>query len=201
MTTHWGYLICSLTLAWLPGRWLRNDRCREFQCERLIRRFSETSRRRRRWWKLPAVWIEPIRGYLIVVLLSKALTTSPDATGRAHLLTLLATLAVLLVGVSLQMPSKRHKASLVAPVGYVGGILLAWLPFKIGPAAIALGAASALAFRYWEAGFLIGGVSCLAIGWCFVGACERLMAISLVFVWPVIAAWLLQKRLVLPVRS
>lgn len=201
MTTHWGYLICGIALAWLPGFWLRSRDCREFQCERLQRRLQETGRRRRRWWKLPAVWVEPLRGYLVVALLDKALTAPADAAGRFSLPALVATLAILLVGVSLQMPSHRHKTSLVAPVGYVGGILLAWLPVTIGPAAIALGAASAFAFRHWEAGFLVGAVSCLAIGWCFVGPCGRLMAISLVFVWPVVAAWLLQKKLVLPVRT
>lgn len=136
-----------------------------------------------------------------MTMLTSGLQSEPSVTGPVRYLALGLPLSILLLGISVQIISAKNTRHLIAPVGYLGGALFAWLPACVSIPCVILGASSALAFRHWEVGFIIGSASCLTIGYFFLGACPRLLAISLIYAWPVILTALLRRKLVLPVRS
>ncbi len=197
MIIHWGYLLAGLFFAWLPGKLLRNSTCRYFQCEQLNRRLADKGRRRRRWWKLPAVWIDPIRGYMAVTLLQEGIQRDPL---KSAMPVLALTVLILTIGVTVQCAGSRERSHLVAPVGYLAGMLVAWLPWEVSVPALIFGAASAVAFRRWEAGFLTGGAFTLVLGYFFMGLGIPLLWSAGIYVWPVVLALFMQRKLVLAVR-
>ncbi len=202
MIISWGYLLAGLFFAWLPSSILRGPNCRNFQCEQLNRRLADKNRRHRRWWKSPAVWIDPIRGYVAVIMLAKALLPVAHATGLAANLPLILKLTILSIGVTIQTRGSREKSQLVAPAGYLTGLLLAWLIPGVSIPCVILGASSAIAFRRWEAGFIVGSIATLTIGYFFMGGMKIELAwVAGIYMWPVVLAWFLNRKLVLPVRN
>ena len=65
MTIHWIYLILGLGFGLIPPLKLLNTECRFLPFDELWHRVvrpPQDGRKRRRWWKLPLVWIDPVRG-------------------------------------------------------------------------------------------------------------------------------------------
>lgn len=201
MTISWGYLLLGLILALFPGKILRGDECRHFNCEQLVRRMTDKTRKRRRWWKLPAVWIDPVRGFFAAWLLKDALVRNPGAHGLEAQLPTLLPMLILTVGLTVQTSGNREKSQLVAPAGYLAGLMIGWLPWMISVPAVILGGSSAVAFRRWEAAFAIGSATTLIIGYFFMGKSIPLIWAAGVFAWPMFLAWLTGSKLVLPVRA
>lgn len=201
MIIHWGYLLTGLLVALFPGKYLRGSEYRHFEFDQLSRRLADKNKRRRRWWKMPAVWIEPVRGYAAVFLLSLGLSLEPDSMEKtAKFLVLVLPLLILTVGVTIQCTSDEDRTKMVTPIGYLSGLILCLLPLEVALPAMVLGASSAIAFRRWAAGHLLGGVAATIIGYFFLGPHVNVVWAGCICGWPVLLAWFYRRKLVIVVR-
>ena len=162
---------------------------------------KETVReRRRRWWKLPLVWIDPVRGYVSAWFLSITFEAAPHATSFERSLILLAT-ATLLFGVLwMQTRGRVHAGETISPSSFLGGMMLALLPPVVAYAAIAIGVATAIAMKNFAAGYLVAATTTLAIGYLFLDRSPYLAVYTLLVAAPLIINWLRRTALVMPVR-
>ncbi len=201
MIIHWGYLLAGVFVALFPGKYLRGSEYRHFEYDQLSRRLADKNKRRRRWWKMPAVWIEPLRGFAAAFLLSQALSLEPETVDKtAKFLVMVLPLLILTVGVTIQCTSDQDRIKMVTPIGYLSGLIIGLLPLTIALPAVVLGASSAIAFRRWAAGHLLGGVAAAVIGYFFLGPHINVAWAAGICVWPVVLAWFYRRKLVIVVR-
>lgn len=154
---------------------------------------------RRFWWRWqPALWADAGRIALAVGAVRFAL--SPGlATDDAWATVILG--ALLLPGLMLQMVTRRKDGAMYAPVGYAIATLVVLLP-PITALQVAVISIVALgAIRYFDAFFLGGGATSLALG--LLPGAPKLSAllVAAVFILPVLLAAMFRRKLVLPVRS
>lgn len=203
MVTHWILLISGLFFGLIPPRLLINSECRFLQFDRLWRRVitKETVReRRRRWWKLPLVWIDPVRGYVTAWFLSTAFEPSLNSTSMERGLILLATATLLFVVLWVQTRGRIHAGETISPSSFLGGMMLALLPPVVACAAIAIGVTTAVAMKSFAAGYLVASATTLAIGYLFLDRSPCLAVYTLLVAAPLIINWLRRSALVMPVR-
>jgi hypothetical protein len=107
----------------------------------------------------------------------------------------------LAVGVCCQMPTRRVEESVLAPLTFLLGAMLALLPLAAAAAVFVLAMAALLAFRSYVAFFLTGtgltsGLTFLLGGDFLTGA-----MIAAIYLVPLLASFLLEGELVLPIRN
>lgn len=105
MTINWIWLLAGLGLGLVPPRWLINCECRyldfgDFWYKAIRRNPGEG--RRRRWWKLPLVWIDPVRGFVTAWLVYGAFTREEGATSAERFFFLALPGALVLLAVAMQ---------------------------------------------------------------------------------------------------
>ena len=203
MVTHWIQLLSGLFFGLIPPRLLINCECRYLRFDRMWRRvvIKETvNERRRRWWKLPLVWIDPARGFVTALLLSTAFEPAPDALGWDRTVPLLATAPLLLLVLWIQTRGRIHAGETISPSAFLGGMMLALLPPVVACSAIVIGVTTAVAMNSFAAGYLVATATTLAIGYPFLGRSPWLGLYALLVASPLIINWLRRTCLVMPVR-
>lgn len=203
MVTHWIPLLSGLFFGLIPPRSLINSECRFLQFDRLWRRVvikEAGGERRRRWWKLPLVWIDPVRGYVSAWLLSTAFEPAFESTSLERGLILLATATLLFLVLWVQTRGRIRAGETISPSSFLGGMMLALLPPVVACAAIAIGVATAVAMKSFAAGYLVASATTLAIGYLFLDRSPCLAVYTLLVVSPLIINWLRRTVLVMPVR-
>ncbi|MFH1499965.1 MAG: hypothetical protein ABII82_19310 [Verrucomicrobiota bacterium] len=150
---------------------------------------------------MPAVWIEPVRGYAAAFLISQGFSLDPEVVDKTtKFMVVFLPLLILAIGLCIQCSGDRDRTKLVSPIGYLAGMLLGWLPLAVGVLVVIVGASSAIAFRRWAAGHLLGGAATLIIGYFLMGPCIDVAWAAGIYVWPVMLAWFLRRKLVIVVR-
>lgn len=203
MVIHWIPLLSGLFFGLIPPRLLINSECRYLRFDRLWKRVvskESASERRRRWWKLPLVWIDPVRGFMTATLLSAAFDLVPNATGLARVGPLLATAPLLVLVLWTQTRGRVHSGETISPSAFLAGMMLALLPPVVASSAIVIGVATAVAMNSFAAGYLVATVTTLAIGYPFLGRSPWLGVYTLLVATPLIINWLRRTCLVMPVR-
>lgn len=204
MATHWISLFCGLFFGLIPPRLLINSECRYLRFDRLWRRVvpreEDLRKSRRRWWKLPLVWIDPARGFASATFLSAAFELKPEATGWTRMEPLLATAPLLLVVVWMQTRGRIRAGETISPSSFLGGMMLALLPPVVAFSAIVIGVATAIAMSSFAAGYLVATATTLIIGYPFLGRSPWLGLYTLLVATPLIINWLRRTSLVMPVR-
>lgn len=201
MIIHWGYLLAGLLVTFFPGKFLRGSDYRHFEFDQLSRRLADKNKRRRRWWKMPAVWIEPVRGYAAAFLIGMSFSLGPEEVEKSvRVMATILPLLILGIGMTVQCSSDRDHSKLVSPIGFLTGLLLGWLPLAVGLLVVILGASSAIAFRRWAAGHLLGAIATGIIGYLLMGPRIDVAWAAGIYAWPVILAWFLRRKLVIVVR-
>ena len=203
MVTHWIPLLSGLFFGLIPPRLLINSECRYLRFDRLWRRVvtqEGVGERRRRWWKLPLVWIDPARGFVTALFLSTSFESAQDAMGWERAAPLLATAPLLVLVLWTQTRGRTRAGETISPSSFLGGMMLALLPPVVACAAIAIGVATAVAMNSFAAGYLVASATTLAIGYPFLGRSPWLGVYTLLVATPLIINWLRRTCLVMPVR-
>ena len=202
---NWLPLVIGITFGFLPARFLINCECRylvlnEFMV-RVLERPIEDRRGRRRWWKLPLIWIDPIRGYVVGHHLTQSFDVSPDATGwLARWVPILLGWFLIMAVFHTQSLGRDKTDESRSPSGFACGFMIPLLGPLVGVAAILLGISSALAFRKYEAGYVIAGLGALSLGFVFgAGAVTAFLNMPVVIA-PAFFAWWRTSHLVAPDR-
>jgi hypothetical protein len=204
MLIHWFPLLCGLIFGLIPPRLLINTECRYLRFDALWNRvlFKETGKqRRRRWWKLPLVWVDPLRGYVTASMLSDAFHVAPMATGILKVLPLVTTFLALTAVLWVQTTGRREQRETLSPCGFLGGMMLALLPVMVSVSAIVMGVAAAIALRRFVAGYVLAACATAGIGYLFMGRSPWLGAYTVLVATPLLISWFARKSLVIPVRS
>jgi hypothetical protein len=146
----WLSLMGGLFFGIIPPRLLIASKCKYLDCRSLISRlgfFGLKERRRARWWKMPLVWIDPVRGYVTAWLLNQAILATPDATGFEQRMALLLTYALMLTVLWMQTECRSGEdktTQTVSPTAFLAGMIVGILPPMAAIAALLLGAATAM---------------------------------------------------------
>lgn len=203
MTINWIYLIIGLGFGLIPPLRLLNTECRYLPFEevwtRVFRRMDD-GQKRRRWWKLPLVWIDPVRGYVVGKMLAQSFGPVERANFIQAQLPVLAVLAAVLVVLMVQTKGRAYERESLSPAGFLAGMMFAMLPPVISLGAIVLGgatmvAAQCFAYGYWAAALVTAGV-----GFAFMGPSPKLGVYVLMVSAPAWMSWLRGAALVMPVR-
>lgn len=211
LTLGWIALPVGIALGLLPPRWFYSDDCRhltlvEARSSRIRRAgsVSTNSRRRRRWWKTPLVWLDPFRGYACGHLSALGLFEIPQNNPGQTALVLLLQCAIVAGTLIVQMEAGRQsKGSLLAPVFFLLGLTTGlYIDFGIIGAAVALlGAATMLATHSFTWGYVVAGAAAAAIGFPFLGPSPALVVFAATACAPAPYAFLRKADLVFPLRG
>lgn len=203
MTIEWIPLLAGILLGAIPPRLLINSEVRYLRFDALWRRIAEpqkTGRRRRRWWKLPFVWIDPIRGYVVGDLLLHAFRSTPGAYGIEALVPKLLLFACLSVIILVQTSGRTPFRECVAPCGFLAGALFALMPWIVALSAVVLGASAMVALTRFVAGFFVSTLATASIGYFFIGLSPWLLGCTTLVALPMLVSWFRDRSLVMPMR-
>lgn len=200
MTIHLSLLAPGALLLLIPADRLLSSlvELRSFDCFQSL----ENSPRHRPWWWVPALWLDPLRGFFGAFLLkeSLAITSVPWAVTPKPAYALM--LAVLALGVVCQTATRRgDQGVLLAPMGYVAGVVAALTPWPVALIAVVTASLGLFAFRQFHAYFVFGSVAVALLG--FVLGAEMMWISPAIgaFALPVIAGIVTGSTLELPTRN
>lgn len=203
MTIHWLPLFFGLLLGLTPPKRLLTSECRYLRFDALWARIMnplKTHQRRRRWWKLPLVWIDPVRGFLTGYLLRQAFEAAPHASGIANLFPFIATLFALGATLWVQTSGREDHGETISPTAFLGGMMIATMPLVVACSAIAMGASTAVVMSRFAAGYIVAAITTACIGYLILGKNLWLPASVLLVASPLLVSWLKRTSLVMPVR-
>jgi hypothetical protein len=192
-------LVPALLLLWFPtsGMLSQKVQLRTWESFQIL----HSAKTVRPWWWVPALWIDPGRGAAGVYLLKKSLGLQVTFWSQTPHTEYYVMICVLLVGVMAQLYSRREEGVMLAPMGYVLGVVVMLLPWTVAIAGVVLAITGLFAFRYYEA-FFLGG----ALGVAILGALLRMewvwwVPAVAVSVLPLIATLVTGKSMELPTRD
>jgi hypothetical protein len=200
MTIHWSLLVPGLLLLWFPADRLlsRAVQLRSFDCFQSL----ERSRRHRPWWWVPVLWLDPGRGFLGSWLLMRAFALE-EAPGFSFVPVLPYGMAVgvLILAVLIQTFSRREEGVLLAPIGFVVGLVLAITSWPVAAVGLTMGLVGLFAFREFHAFFAVSLVAVAVLGFAFEVPPMWLLPAIGALALPVAAGVMTGRTLELPTRD
>lgn len=203
MVINWIPLIIALLFGAIPPRALIKGEVRYLVFEDLWTkaiRPPHGDHRRRRWWKLPLVWIDPLRGFATAWYVVEAFPKPLRGSGIPPYPYLSATAVTLLFCLWMQTMGRRHVGETISPMSFLGGILVVLLPYEVSIPVLVVGLASVVAVRDYAYGYYASTLLCAGFGYFFMGPNLKLIAPLALLLMPVVVNWLRGTRLVMPVR-
>jgi len=157
------------------------------------------AKHRRKWWLWqPELWLDVLR--VSVATWGVDLAIEPKMAGMRWAATVTIGLIVA-VGVCFQIPTRREEHSVLAPLTYLLGVMLALLPLTAAVALFVLAMASMLAFRSFIAFFLTGILLTSGLTYLLGGDYLMGLMVLLVNLVALTASITMEGELVLPVRN
>ncbi|MFI5356347.1 MAG: hypothetical protein ACHQ4G_03330 [Opitutales bacterium] len=199
MAFDWGWFLTGLVLLFFPADRLLSAQVSVRGAESF--QSLQNSPRRRPWWWVPALWLDPVRGLLGTWLVRRGCVLTMHAGVPEPKSAYAVMLAVLFVAVLVQLPTRRSQEILLAPIGFMAGMVGILVPLPVAVIGLAAALGSLFAFRAFSA-FFTAGLAVVAVLGLVLQAplCWLLPAVGLLAV-PVLAALLSQRSLELPTRS
>ncbi len=200
MTIHWSLLVPAVLLLLFPADRLLSSRVelRSFESfQNLV-----NSPRHRPWWWVPGLWLDPWRGLLGTLLLRGAVDISAETWELTPKPQYALLLGILAAGVLSQTVTRRGDGRvLLAPVGFVAGVVGGLTPWTVGLLTIVTGMVGLFALRHLQAFFafafvavcLLGAALGAGAGW--IGAAAGSLAL------PIIAGLVTGSTLEVPTRN
>jgi hypothetical protein len=203
MLLNWVPLLVGLGFGLVPPRLLITSEVRYLSFDELWARIfwrRQHGQRRRRWWKLPLVWIDPVRGYVVAEMLRRAFQPAPGASFLEGQLSVFVLMAALLVVLAVQTGGRRHAGESLSPAGFMAGVMLALMPLQVALGAMVVGVATAIALHRYSSAYWAATVFTGLLGFVFVGKSPTLVSYLLLVSAPAWISWLRGTTLVTPVR-
>lgn len=200
MTIHWSLLVPGALLLLFPADRLLTSRVELRSFERF--RSLENSPRRRPWWWVPALWLDPLRGFFGTFLLRSSLEVAlapwelVPPTRYAWVVILLA------LGVVCQTFTVRgEEGVMLAPLGYVAGVVVALMPWSVSLPVLVLAALGLFGLRQFHAFFSFGLAAVLLLGVVFRAEFAWIAPAAGALALPIVAGFLAGSSLELPTRD
>ena len=116
----------------------------------------------RPWWWVAALWIDPIRSFIGARLLTASLDLRFGRWDVPPTAEYSVAIAIVVVAVLAQLVTRREAGVILAPLGFVSGIVASVSPWYATVIAITLAAAAMAGLRHFFA-FFLGGILAIAI--------------------------------------
>ena len=209
MHISWLSLLGGLFFGLIPPRLLISGKCKYLDYNGVKGRIWSSggaSRNQRRWWKLPLVWIDPVRGYVTAILLNQSILVAPHATAADRVGVMFLT-ALLLLGVLWMQSEHRligkssRRDQTVSPTAFVAGMIVGLLPPMVAVAAIVLGLSTAIVFTNFTAGYAAACLATVAVGVVFSRNFPQVGIYGFLVGFPMLVSWFRRTPLVMPVRA
>jgi hypothetical protein len=203
MIVAWIPLLLGLLFGLIPPKLLITSECRYLRFEGMWRRLASrepSAKRRRRWWKLPLVWVDPIRGYFVGMQLTDAFDCVQKATVFQRLLPMVATFIVMFVVLWVQTSGRREADETLSPSAFLGGMMIAMLPLVVALSAIVIGISTAVVMHHFAPGYIFATLATAGFGYLFLGRSLWLPIYTVLVASPLIISWIRRTSLVMPVR-
>ena len=189
----------AVLLLWFPTSAMLSKKVQLRAWETFENLHSTTSPRP--WWWVPALWIDPVRAVAGAYLLRETLELNDAYFRIKPEMPYGVMIGVLVVGVIMQLLSSREEGVMLAPMGYVAGVIGVLVPWPIALAGMVLGITGIFAFRNYSS-FFLGGM--LGVGG--LGALLRMEVFWLmpalgVIAIPLIANLVTGKTMEIPTRD
>jgi len=197
MLIEWQLFLPALLLLLVPGDLLMSPRIELLSFDRAGNRSSAINRQR---W-VYVRWMEPVRGFGGAYLLQISLPLTTDLwdylPGGAYGLFL----GLLIAGVVAQLITRRAEGALLAPIGYVMGVVFALVPWPLAMVGLVSGITSIFAFRQLHAFFGFSAATVGLVGLLFESPVVWLVpAVGLLFM-PLLAGLMTGRALEMPVPA
>lgn len=156
-----------------------------------------------KWWTLPLLWIDPIRGFTAAHLVSTGLYRLPTNTAEQLIvivaLTALSSLAI--ITVQMEFGHQRSK-DLLAPVAFLFGYVIGLYPGSelMGGSVAVIGLLALIGSRSLTMGYIASAVVACIFGYKTLGLGMSLGVFAVIASAPVPYAFFRRARLVVPVR-
>lgn len=203
MVINWIPLFIALFFGLIPPRQLIKGEVRYLIFEDLwlkAIRPPAGDHRRRRWWKLPLVWIDPVRGAVVAYYIIEAFPKPPRGSGLSPYPYLSATAIALLMCLWMQTVGRRRNGETISPMGFLAGMIIVVLPYEVSVPVLVVGLSSVVAVRDYVYGYAAATLMCIGFGYFFMGVNLKLIAPIALLMLPLTVNWLRGTRLVVPVR-
>jgi hypothetical protein len=196
MQIHWMFLVPGLLVLFYPlDTWLgRSVRFHDYEYIR-----NSGARAGTPWWHQRWVWLDPLRAFVGGWLLRHSWAIEPPLPGLWSHLPLMATAVVMGLALAAQMHTRRDGESMIAPIGYVAGLLFVLLPPQVAVLVVVMAGACLMAFRGWSAFFLCGALGAAAFGFMILRFNFWLAVSVVLMIEPLLLSVLAQRQLLLPV--
>jgi hypothetical protein len=200
MTIHWSLLVSGVLLLLFPA-----DRLLSARVE--LRTFGwfqnlENSRRHRPWWWVPALWIDPLRGFFGAWLLRRALELTSVKWSLTPKPAFGVAVGIVVVSVVMQLLTRRgDRGVMLAPIGYVGGVVAALTPGAVAAIALVIAVVGLFGLRQFPAFFVFGAAAVGLLGLLFNAGTMWVSFAAGILILPIIAAFLTGSTLEVPTRD
>jgi hypothetical protein len=187
-TTHWRH--ATLVDATTTGHLSASGRHR-------------TSSGSLKWWTLPLLWLDPIRGFLAAHFVATGLYRLPTDTAEQLILIVALTALTSFVILTVQMEFGHQRSKdLLAPVAFLFGYVTGIYPGSelMGGSVAVIGVLALVGSRNLTMGYLAAGVVACIFGYKTLGLGMSLGVFAATAAAPVPYAFLRRARLVVPVR-
>lgn len=196
MEPHWSLLLPAALLACYP---LDRLLPRYMKCRTSDALTDPAAKHRRGWWRWqPELWLDVVRVAVAAWLIDFAF--QPE-TATERWIAALAVSVILAVGLCCQMWTRREEDSVLAPITFLTGTMLALLPPAAALAVFTLAITATLAFRSYI-GFFVAGMG-LTSGLTYLlgGGVESGLVVAVLNVVALMAGFLSRGEFVLPLRE
>jgi len=163
---------------------------------------SRSGYRSTKWWKLPLMWIDPVRGYFSAHLIAIGLYHMPmDTTEQiAIILGISGACTFAIFAVQMEFGRQRSK-DLLAPCFFLFGFIagISYGRELMGGAVAIISVLAFIGTKNFKFGFILSGIVACIFGYPFLGLGANLAIFTLTALCPVPYAFLRNARLVIPV--
>ena len=201
----WLYLGIGMAAGLVPARWFWGRGVQFLDGPQLRSRLALVpvdNRRRRRWWKSPAIWLDPLRGAVAGWVFGTGIWENTDGVDwLAMNLMLYGAFAVVGGFVVWQSLGRFKDGEIVGPILFLAGLLAGFWGWLMGTCAFAVGILTLLALQSVGAAFWAMAAIMATVGWWLIGFSVSWMVGVGICGLPVTLAFLFRYRLVLPIRG
>lgn len=200
------YFAAALVLGFLPAQLLWGRGILMVDGAQLRARLSMGNpgdhRRRRRWWKSLAVWLDPVRGAAVGwVLVAGLRAESGELERDAYVALKYASFLILFGSVWWQSGGRGKEGLTPVPLLYLGGLVMGGFGPVIGVSALALALMALFASQSITLALMAMAATTAGAGWLLLGPGTTLLVATVLSVLPWVKAFVLRHKLVLALRG
>jgi len=199
MIINWSLFLPAMLLLLFPADRLLSAKVqlRSFESFRSL----EDSPRHRPWWWVPALWLDPIRGFVGALLLKRAFALVSAHWTLEQKPTYWLLVGLLGFAVLCQSFTRRDREVLLAPMGFVAGIVIALMPPAVALIGFAAAVLSLFAFHRFHAFFAVGLAMVALLGILFGTQFMWIAPAAVVLAVPLALGAITGRSLELPTRN